>query len=194
MSQAVADAVRDAGIPAIAVNSTFRLAPWAWMLYAADPEWWHHPSNADAKQFAGIKASCMRVAGAELLLQSGNRGFDPRPFAVRTGNNSGYQALHVAVHTGAKRVILCGFDMHGGHWHGAHPLGLRNTAPDLYPGWCARFDELAPTLEALGVDVVNCTPGSALRAFRFSSLDAECAAFRESASLAPRLPQVEQLP
>jgi hypothetical protein len=129
MSQAVADAVHAAGIPAIAINSTFRLAPWADVLYAADPEWWAHPSNRDALVFKGLRLSCQPMKAVLQLRNSGVTGFDPDPAAVRTGGNSGYQALHVAIHAGAARVLLCGYDMHGGHWHGKHPAGLKETTP-----------------------------------------------------------------
>lgn len=56
MSQDVADRVMASGLPAIVTNSTFRLAPWAWMLYGADESWWNHPDNKDAHVFRGLRA------------------------------------------------------------------------------------------------------------------------------------------
>ena len=32
--------------------------------------------------------------------------------------------------------------MHGGHWHGTHPHGLRDTPQESYPKWAAKFSEL----------------------------------------------------
>lgn len=173
MSQAVADDVRARGLPAIAINSTFRLAPWAAMLYAADPAWWEHRSNVDAHQFAGLRVSCMRTRGVLYLHPSGRDGFDPDPAALRHGGNSGYQALHIAVAAGAARVELHGFDMRGCHWHGPHPEGLLVTQPEHYAKWIASFDGLAPLLRAIGVEVVNRTPGSALTCF---PMETECRA------------------
>lgn len=166
MSQAVADQVRAAGVPAIAVNNTFRLAPWASMLYAADANWWQ--CNPDALGFDGLRVSAEKVSGVLLLRHTGAVGFEPDPSAVRTGGNSGYQAVHVAAHAGAKRILLCGFDMHdrgGSHWHGDHPHPLRNTGPALFERWCQRFEEMAGALSDRGIEVLNCTPGSALKAF-----------------------------
>lgn len=175
MSAAVAAEVIGAGVPAIVVNSTFRLHPSAWALFAADPEWWEHPKNRDARAFAGLKVSVSSVPGVHRLHNSGLDGFDPDPGCVRSGGNSGYQALHLAVHAGAARVLLCGFDMEGGHWHGDHPAGLRGTTPETYAKWRERFASLVKPLAERGVEVLNCTPGSALTCFPFRSLeDALC--------------------
>lgn len=189
MSQAVAEAVRVAGIPAIAVNTTHRLAPWAWMLYAADAEWWRHPGNADAAQFAGLKVSCSPVSGVLQLRNAGVVGYSDEPDCVHTLGNSGGQALQIAVKAGAARVLLCGFDMRdSGHWHGQHPAGLRDTEWQTYAEWVKRFEKVAPALAQRGVDVVNVTPGSALTCFRQSTLEAELAQSPEHAARQPALP------
>lgn len=172
---AAAGAIRAAGIPAIAVNTTHRLAPWAWALYAADSEWWLHPSNSDALQFPGLKVSCQPVTQGVLQLRiAGRTGYVDEQDAIHTYSNSGAQALQIAAKSGAARVLLLGFDMHRNvddHWHGKHPPGLRNTSEALYTKFVAQFGELAPHLAARGVDVVNCSPDSALNAFRKLPLD-----------------------
>lgn len=176
MSAAVAERVRQAGAFAIAINTTYRLAPWAWMLYGADHEWWLHREHREALQFDGWRVTTAggpRLApkGLHWLLNTGVHGFDPEPGCIRTGGNSAYQALHIAIQAGASRVLLCGLDMHGGHWHGEHPAGLKVTQPEQYAVWCDRFKALVPEAEKRGVDVVNCTPGSALRCFLMGELD-----------------------
>lgn len=176
MSEAVAEAVRNAGVPTISVNTTHRLAPWADMLYAADETWWNHPDNRDATAFAGLKVSVASVRGVLRLRNSGVTGFDADPQSLRTGGNGGYQALHIAVHAGASRVLLCGYDMRGCHWHGKHPRPLRRTEPEVYAQWCKRYETLLPALAKQGVDVVNVTPGSALSCFRRAVLEDELAA------------------
>lgn len=164
MSQEVADKVR--GLRVIAINDAFRLAPWADMLYAADRRWWE--VNEDAQEFAGIKLSAQPGSpGAIYMRSSGSTGFDPRPGFIRTGGNSGYQAVHVAIHAGAARILLCGFDMHGTHYFGPHKPPLRNTHPSSFARWVDRFAEL----NGKGTEIINCTPGSALRCFPFASLD-----------------------
>jgi hypothetical protein len=168
MSQDVAEQVRAAGIPAIAVNDTYLLAPWADMLYAADAQWWErHPA---AKEFAGLKVSVSAVPGILQLQNSGTDGFEPHRMAIRTGGNSGYQALHIAIHAGARAALLCGFDMSnkaGLHWHGAHPAPLRNTDDHSYVKWAQRFSALRDR----GTDVINTTPGSAITCFPSMTLE-----------------------
>ena len=173
MSQQAADKVRIAGLPAIAVNNTHRLAPWAWMLYAADTEWWQHPSNSDAQQFTGLRVSCQGVKGVHMLRNAGTEGFSADSDCVHTLGNSGAQALQIAVKTGASTVLLLGMDMGGSHWHGKHQSGLRETIPETYTKWVQRITKVAPAMLATGVDIVNCAPGSALTCFRMSTLDAE---------------------
>jgi hypothetical protein len=160
MSRAVADDVFAAGIPAIVVNDTYLLAPWADMLYAADAAWWAaHPGAAD---FQGLRVTVQDVGCALKLRCSGPAGFDPHPGAVRSGGHSGHQAVHIAMHAGARRILLCGFDMRGTHWHGPHPEPLRNTAAGTFGRWIEAFAELGAAARQLGIEIVNCTPGSAL--------------------------------
>lgn len=96
---------------------------------------------------------------------------------LHTGTNSGFQAINLAVLAGARRVLLAGYDMHfpGGrsHWHNGHPVKIPENH---YTGYVKQFDTIKPQLARYGVDVVNCTPGSHLRAFRFSTIAQELAA------------------
>lgn len=192
MSPAVAEVVRESGVFAIAINTTYRLAPWAWMLYGADHEWWRHRDHKEALQFDGWRVTTatgpgLAPAGVNWLLHTGVYGFDPEPGQLRTGGNSGYQALHIAIQAGASRVLLCGMDMQGGHWHGEHPAGLKITDAERYGQWIGRFDALRDKAKTRGIDVVNCTPGSALKCFRFGDLKEELARV-ESAAAGAALP------
>lgn len=175
MSQEVADRVKAAGIRAVTVNDTYRLAPWADMLYAADCRWWEANPEA-ATEFGGIKLvgqSGVTSPGVQVMMRSGTTGFDPDPRFVRTGGNSGYAAVHVAIHAGASRILLCGFDMHGTHWFGPHtkrtPAGrmLSNPHESSFATWRERFS----ALNNRGAEIINCTPGSKLRAFPMMTLD-----------------------
>lgn len=176
MSADVARQVRAANIPAIAINDTYKLAPWANLLYACDSSWWRHHAE-DALKFQRLKATCddgVPFSQVLCVRNTGTSGFDPDPGCLRTGNNSGYQALHIAIHAGAKRVLLCGYDMRGDHWFGKHPPGLTEADPNVHRNlFIPEFEKLAPLLPGLGVDVINCTAGSALRCFKTGNLDVE---------------------
>jgi hypothetical protein len=162
----------------IAVNSEGLLsAPWADVLYAADKKWWQN--NPAALKFAGLKVTIPPNGGKAfesdevLSLQNGGpSGFDDRPTHLRTCGNSGFQAMHLAAHFGVKRILLCGFDMKPAedrqHWFGDHTWRPNHKSP--YTKFVARITESAPEFAKRGVEVLNCTPNSALRCFPFVPL------------------------
>lgn len=162
----VVEAVRQSGAPALVTNNSYQMAPWAALLVANDASWWdvHY---RDALRFPGLKYSASDPPYEGVLTQriTGAEGYDPDPECLRTGGNSGYTAVHIAAQAGAKRVLLCGMDMRGGHWHSDHPRPLRTTPPSTYRRWIERFATLAPELDRISVEVINCTPGSALDVF-----------------------------
>lgn len=155
-SQADADLVR--GLHRAVVNDAFRLAPDADMLIANDRKWWE--VNRDALQFAGDKY-----------------GFDPPPGVVAlrhdrwiaSGSDSGSTAIHRAIERGAKRVLLLGFHMHDRHKFPRHAAPLRNTPQHLFVRWIAHYGVMAQRLRGK-VEVLNCTPGSALKCFPIVNL------------------------
>lgn len=94
---------------------------------------------------------------------------------MHSGGNSGYQAANLALHTGARRIVLVGYDMRRGadgraHWHGDHPPHMNNAPPDALSRWVRAFDSVPATLPA-DVEIINATPGSAVTAFRFAPLE-----------------------
>jgi hypothetical protein len=88
-----------------------------------------------------------------------------KPPRVRTGGNSGYQAIGLAILFGAARVILLGYDMQRTgdrtHWHGDH-IGLGNPKADRLRLWCSNFKTLA--LQA-PVPIINASRETALDCF-----------------------------
>lgn len=152
-------------------------APWADVLFASDAKWWR-TYQPRAMEFVGLKMSCingLKLDGLHQLALSPRAPYDPRPTHVVSGGNSGYQAIHVAAHFGATRILLVGFDMRESngrrHYFGRHPPALNSRGK--FDRWIRNIVKLAGALDALGVHVVNCTPGSAIRGIRTSTLDAE---------------------
>jgi hypothetical protein len=90
------------------------------------------------------------------------------PNGVRTGGNSGHQAINLAFHTGARKILLIGFDHHGTHWFGEHPTP---SNPD-FRGISQRFESLNAALKKQGIPVINCTPGTKLNVFERGELAA----------------------
>jgi hypothetical protein len=171
--------VQQAKVPAIAINDNGidvtrngslvpAMAPWADLLYASDAHWWRQNAQ-QALKFPGIKVSCSEVEfrAVHHLKNAGVEGFDPDNSKIRTGGNSGYAAIHIAIHAKASRILLLGFDMGGTHWFGKHQAPLRNTDPGTFQRWIPRFTGLI----GRGSEIINCTPGSALTCFPFMPLE-----------------------
>jgi hypothetical protein len=69
---------------------------------------------------------------------------------------------------GATRVLLLGFDLGGTHFFGPHPEGLKNTKLHRFEQFKRQFASYRPK----GVEIINCTPGSALTCYPTATLDA----------------------
>lgn len=157
----------------IAINNSWRLAPWADVLYATDFVWWER--NGGVPDFAGLKISQdNRLAdrpawGVKLVTgRDDARILVTTPGEISHGGNSGFAALNLAVQFGASRIVLVGYDMRvdrGLHWHGKHGDGLNNPSEETTRKWRRMIDGQAPILAALGVKVINASPVSALTAF-----------------------------
>ena len=150
-------------------------------MYACDAAWWR--VHEGAPTFRGEKWSThgskshndkLELAdlyGLNLVQGADSRnsvGFSTDPAVIHYGSNSGFQAVNLAILFGCRRIVLVGFDMHGTHFFGRHPKGLRNTTN--YANFIRAFDLAAKRLPA-GVEIVNATPGSALRCFPMVNLD-----------------------
>lgn len=183
LTRADCKAVCTAGLPTIAVNDAGLppMATWAAVHYASDGKWWQQ--HLEALEYDRLKVACNGDAlGVHVMRTAGKYGFDDRPDVLRTGANSGYQAIHLAAHFGAKRIVLLGYDGAPDgdktHFFGSHRLfGLADPRPENYETWQYAFRTLAPELEKRGVDVVNCSRRTAIDAFRTAALeDVLCAA------------------
>lgn len=167
----------------IAVNDSYRLAPWADILYAADDKWWqwqYRDHAAAIASFTGLRF-CMEPGNLKksrpaavkpewrvtVLKNAGVTGLELDPSAgLKNGRNSGYAAINLAVQLGATRIRLLGYDMslgRGGkaHWFGSHPAG---GSPQLTK-FRLYFPTIAEPLKASGVEVLNCSRRSALTCF-----------------------------
>lgn len=157
----------------IAINNSHQLAPWADVLYACDFLWWEKYHGV--RDFKGLKISqdvklaqkgqgwgvkLIRVVRAKDVLLFEKYG------TIGWGGNSGFHCLNLAAQFGVKRIVLVGYDMRcdqGLHWHGPHPSGLNNPTASNIARWCRAVDGAAETLTKMGIEVVNCSPTSALK-------------------------------
>ncbi|MCP1832831.1 hypothetical protein [Bradyrhizobium sp. USDA 4545] len=180
LTQQVCDRVR--GRRTIVVNSSAPLAPWASVLYFTDGGW-YEPRRELVANWRGLVISMSRAAKAELpdkvwrVQGEGDPQFPPSfargPGVIQQGRSSGHTAVSLAIALGASRVVLLGYDMRfvegREHCHQEYkgPRDMDIYEREFIPGF-AGWNEAA---RAVGVDVINATEGSALKEFRFMSLD-----------------------
>lgn len=169
-----------ASVPVVAVNDAYRLLPSAAVMYACDPDWWQ--LHQGCPEFVGEKWSShepwtndkratARQYGVRLIRGQDVEGFSLNPSVIHYGATSGFQALNMALLWGARRLVLVGFDMHsrgGRHFFGDHPEPLSNFM--RFESVVPRFRRAAAQLPS-GIDIVNCTPGSALDCFPMMPLE-----------------------
>jgi hypothetical protein len=175
------EAARAAGaVRCIVVNECFRLIPKADALYAADAAWYSlriadvratfrgelwTQHEGQLRVDGGKREQWIDVAGRwgiKIIRSEPGAGMHPADNCVYRGGNSGHQAIGLATLFGATRIVLCGFDLQGGHWHGQHPLPLSNGNP---ASWREKFEPLARDLAAAGIDCVNASAATALTCF-----------------------------
>lgn len=161
----------------IVIKESWRLAPWADVLYGSDRGWW--VANKGVPGFTNFKASpspsvckiypdvrlVKLVAREQILTETVGR----IGCGLRTGGgHSGFHALNLAVQFGARHIVLVGFDMRldrGDNWH--EPAdGTAERKDERQMMQCrVALDGCAAQLAALGVAVVNASIGSALQGF-----------------------------
>lgn len=145
-------------------------APFADVLYAADANWWRKAQNVPG--FEGLKVSVQEIefGDVNVLKHREDPGLSTDPACLHTGGNSGYQAINLGNLMGGTRALLLGYSMRLGpkgerHHHGDHPPSMNNPAEGNFRRWLKAFETLPESARACGLEIVNCTPDSALEMF-----------------------------
>lgn len=85
------------------------------------------------------------------------------------GTNSGFGALMLAIALGCKEIYLLGFDMKVAgertHWHDGYPGQTKERTGKVLNNFTKVFEEFAPHIQRLGINVYNLNPDSALDCF-----------------------------
>ena len=159
--------------------------PWAQKLYGCDTRWWQAHNGT---QFVGEKWAThsesnnnnLTVADEyNLNVVKGVPGytFSRTPNIIHHGDNSGFQAINLAVLLGSPYIVLVGFNMQHvggkGHFFGEHPPGLHNQ--DDYTKWVRCFQQAADALE--DVVIINATPQSAIDCWQKMTIEDALAHF-----------------
>lgn len=170
------DLAQKSGLPVIAVNSSWKMAPWCQHIYAGDHHWWQ--TNREA-----ITSKASLWCGTETTAQ--RYGIKQFKSPLNGGFNSGQRAILLAFFLGASKVILLGYDCsirNGLHWHEDHGNGLKNPDRSSVLRWRGEFERVR---QLYGESrITNCSRFTELTIFPQRDLEEELAICRKSTSRA----------
>lgn len=174
----------------IAINEAgLTMAPWADVHFFPDLRWigWNidrldlftgrhritrqslsTPTSAYDKKMARRVAAAESALNIKYVERDTKKPFSWAPTKV-AGSDGGSNALNMAALFGAALVVLLGFDMRPGNWHDKHQ---KQALVSSYGRFRENMTRMVPFLEKHGVEVINCTLGSALECFPKKSLEA----------------------
>lgn len=160
----------------VAINDALLHAPWADACLTIDMKWLARRTEALAA-FAGERICAVPplwkpkppLAREQFTtyIRMNRAGVSGCPSILRTGGNSGYAALNLAIQRGAANVALLGYDMNApGHWHKGYDWYSR-YGPLHYELWACHFQCLVPVAAKRGTRVINCNRWSRINCFPF---------------------------
>jgi len=160
----------------IAVNMAYKLGDWIDVLFFGDDGFWK-TRKEEIIAFNGLRVSfeSEKIRDSRVKLVARNprkkQGITFTPAGLLSWNfNSGAAAINLAIQFGVKRIILLGFDMqldqnNNQHWHKVYssPLsGVKESMKKHLQG----FPVIAKDIEGSGIEIINCSPNSAIQCFR----------------------------
>jgi hypothetical protein len=163
----------------IGVNQAFELGDWVDVCFFVDNRWvnWNKET---LQHFPNLKIGALgnnisTSFGIKLVDRDRqqHQGLCKTSNAVRYNSNGGACAINAALHFGAARIFLIGFDMQvksGKHnWHDKHQATSKD---DIYSTrFLGSFDQIKKDADVLGLEIINVTPDSALEVFEKGTLE-----------------------
>jgi hypothetical protein len=150
--------VERSGLPTIAVNTSWKMARFAQVLYAGDACWWN--ANIAEVDIAAQRWTCSGNAATKHEINF---------HSMCGAYNSGLRAIQLAMDFGAKKILLLGYDCsvkHGTHWHGEHKKTKNPTAAKCHM-WQAQFARI----KNKKCEIINCSRVTALSCFTKKPLE-----------------------
>lgn len=171
------------GKKTIAINKALKFYPNADAVYWTDGRVFSWLKD-EIRDFKGLKFTIRynknHYKDVKLLKRGSKFGLSTARDTISHGNNSGYAAINLAIHLGAKRIILLGYDMgndgKNSHFHDGYPVP--QTAENIYKNqFIPGFDSLKDSISGMGIQIFNACPTSKLNAFKKITIE-EALAFR----------------
>lgn len=175
LTQEDADIARMSDCRRIATNNAFMLDPWADVLCWGDIRWFYENRDRIRDGYSGpLKITWHEISNrrghAIQTLKQDRGGFSMSPDTIG-GNSTGCSAVNLAYLFGASRILLLGFDMTAARGNNWHELHTRHASEARFRTlFIPELERAAAILKQRGVEVINCTPNSALTCFPIQSL------------------------
>lgn len=171
--------------PLFVCNDAFRVAPDAALLFACNWQWWDARWQ-DVKDLPCEKWTTRRESaekyGLRYIAEVNRPGLSTDPTVLHHGHSSGYQLLGMAYRSGARRILLLGYDlafasdydgraMKAGsgprHFFGEYEPALQHwPSVKVRAGVHVELLDLYQSVADQGaVEIINCTGGGVLECF-----------------------------
>lgn len=158
------------------------MAPDLELLYGCNFRWWDHYWN-EVRSLPCEKWTTNREAadkfGLNWIAERNAPGLSTDPDVIHHGHGSGYSLVSMAYRAGAKRILLLGYDLkyaadYDGkarqvgsaprHFFGEYPGAMQHwPSVKVRKGIHVELVDLYRSVHEQGlVEIINCTPGSAL--------------------------------
>ena len=170
----------------IGVNMAYHIGSWMDIILFGDNGFFLREQQGLAA-YPGLKVSCAPAARSESWVKYVERdlqhpkGISAHPRMVSWNGNTGGAAISLAAHTGAKRIMLLGFDMKLNknkiqHWHDLYKKGpllkqdQRRARKLPFDRHLSGFPVIATDAKTMRIEILNICPDSDIMCFPKYSL------------------------
>lgn len=186
----------------LTLNNVYQKVPFTDMHLSCDFPWWrwYYPRDKALRDLPCPKYTwhpdIAKQFNIDYIQGEVKPGLSADPSIIHINHGSGPMWINMALHLGIEKLILIGHDMRYApdykpqqrkpgstprHYFNEYPGPLQHwpsvkvglSKPGVLDGLIDVYKKMVPQVNAAGMDVVNCTPGSALTVFRMSTLENE---------------------
>ena len=166
----------------IGINVAFMLGTWIDVLFFGDAGF-YLKNRHELAAFPKLKVTCAAgldgrcEAGGVKLVRKSRRhdyGITEEKDSVSWGNNSGAASISLAVRLGVKKIYLLGFDMNIGngtqHFHSQYGAKSQPGIDRVFTRHLRCFPAIEADAKRMGIEIINVSPNSTIKAFPRVSL------------------------
>jgi len=184
------------------INNVYQRVPWTDVHISCDAPWWRWYGER-SKELLALPCpkytwypELADRFNIDYIKGINKPGLSTDPSVVHINHGSSPMCVNLALHYGIKRLLLIGHDMkYAADYnpkkrdHGSTPRNYSDEYPGTVQHWPSvkvglykpgvndglieTYNNMVPQLKKLGMEVINCTPDSALTTFPMSTLEEE---------------------